>query len=218
MKKEQLEPLVEAVRSNLFGLVALFGTIACGVVAPKIETWMSGILDSTTLFRLLCVSIGALFFSLLYILALHGRESLLDVELSVHDKKLIEDFQTQLPTADILAILKEHDFGGTLRRSDMEPFWRFRSVWKGVEYQFDDLTLEKARKAFHERLLVFTEAVGKYMVTDTKPSEALLRILPPDGDPDSKHNPRTAQIMNDAASDAFLAHQEFALFIRKAKR
>lgn len=61
--------------------------------------------------------------------------------LSAHDTGLLEIFRAKV-TPDLVQLLREHDFGGHVRRSDLDPLGEISYLWKGPAYEFVDTELQ----------------------------------------------------------------------------
>jgi hypothetical protein len=75
---------------------------------------------------------------------LSGKSSVLQ-----HDQALFNELLRVLPTEPTIRTLKEHDFGGPLRRSSITPLYEFNTTWDSVENEFVDQELEQGRKELH---------------------------------------------------------------------
>ena len=64
-----------------------------------------------------------------------------------HDETLFQDFLRVLPTEPTIRLLKEHDFGDSLRKQAVDPLYEFNATWESVEKEFLDKRLEKEKKA-----------------------------------------------------------------------
>ncbi|MBX3628042.1 MAG: hypothetical protein KF892_23740 [Rhizobacter sp.] len=66
-----------------------------------------------------------------------------------HDQALFNELLRVLPAEPTIRALKEHDFGGPLRRSSIDPLYEFNTTWDNVEKEFVDPELEQGRKELH---------------------------------------------------------------------
>jgi hypothetical protein len=64
-----------------------------------------------------------------------------------HDQALFQEFLRALPVEPTVRVLKEHDFGDSVRRQAITPLYEFSDTWDSVEKEFLDKKLEKERKA-----------------------------------------------------------------------
>jgi hypothetical protein len=83
-----------------------------------------------------------------------------------HDKDLFKELLRILPTEPTIRALKEHDFGGPLRRSSINPLYEFNSTWDNVEKEFLDEELEQGRKELYAAASdLATEIAGRTVPT-----------------------------------------------------
>lgn len=69
---------------------------------------------------------------------------------AAHDKELFQEFLDLLPPNQTTAFYKEHDFGGSFRRSAVQPLFAFAGIWRSVDKEFLDRDLEEKRRSLHK--------------------------------------------------------------------
>jgi len=78
------------------------------------------------------------------LLAVLGASS--DESLLVADRRLLEEFQTLLPSAHgAAAFLREHDLGANFRWDDLTPLGQFIQQWDNAEHRFHDDEVDTER-------------------------------------------------------------------------
>ena len=69
--------------------------------------------------------------------------------ISANDRKLFNEFHKLFSKdSGVVEFLRDHDIATTFHRRMTAPLLDFYDDWKGVHYEFDDPTLEKAKKRF----------------------------------------------------------------------
>jgi hypothetical protein len=64
-----------------------------------------------------------------------------------HDQTLFQEFLRALPVEPTVRVLKEYDFGDSVRKQAIAPLYEFSDTWDSVQKEFLDKKLEKERKA-----------------------------------------------------------------------
>ena len=82
--------------------------------------------------------------------------------LSEHDQKLIRRFHELFSEeSGTITFLREHDIAAPFHSSKMTPVRTFDNTWNGIEFEFDDKHLEKAKVKLKEKV---REYVSLFMV------------------------------------------------------
>ena len=134
-------------------------------------------------------------------------------EFGDHDRALFYKFINDFPSQGRSAIfLREHDIGGSFRSSDLTDIYNFLRVWNDAEHEFNNVELEKKRKALRDALHVFTRELGEHAFTTH--IEGRLSI----GTRDFETRREMLDLqerLNDLATKAYEAHQDL---IREGRR
>lgn len=95
--------------------------------------------------------------------------------ISAHDMSLIREFRKLFPPdSEVIEFLRDHDMANPYHHRKTEPILRIHDQWKGVDYEFDDKRLEKAKNKFlgsvtaYVRILInetFTHTMNPAMMT-----------------------------------------------------
>lgn len=81
--------------------------------------------------------------------------------LSEHDKELFRQFQDEVAAAPTLRLFKTPDFDDAFSRADLRPLNAFVENWGGVEREFMDKRIEKAKKRLHSMAEELANEIGK---------------------------------------------------------
>jgi hypothetical protein len=81
-------------------------------------------------------------------------------EVRVHDRELFERFLNMLPPSQTSRFFKEHDFGGSFARAEVENIYRFADTWKSVENEFLDPELESENKKLYETAFELAQEIS----------------------------------------------------------
>lgn len=135
-----------------------------------------------------------------------------------HDRKLFNDLLRTLPVDPTICSLKDHDFGGPLRRSSIQPLFEFDTTWDNVEKEFIDQELEQDRK----KLLAAAKKLSLEIATRTVPDRSQDHITVYSEEQRAETRGQRppgviedARVLNEMASAFVPKYEEFVRLCRK---
>lgn len=138
----------------------------------------------------------------------------LSSESGSHDISLFEEFQRVFPAEPTLRLLKETDFGSSIRKADIQPLYDFVERWDSIDKEFLNKKIEKEKKALYES----AKDLANEFVTRTVPigDGNFISVFPDSlrGGPRPQHVLDDAKVLNEK-SRVFVPIYE--AFVRKCK-
>lgn len=132
------------------------------------------------------------------------------------DVRLFDEFVALLPSdGAAVALLKEHDFAGTIRSDGLPAIETFAHRFDNAEHEFLAPEIETAKQ---ELLVLANNFLGKVAVYTVPKGQGFLTVYPGDVDPDifvPAYLKEQISELNAAASALYDAHQAF---IRQARQ
>ncbi|MFT4171389.1 MAG: hypothetical protein QM639_02420 [Rhodocyclaceae bacterium] len=122
------------------------------------------------------------------------------------DALLLEQIDSLMPDAAVMAFLEGHDFIGAFDRAQVEPVFRLVRGWRAIGEEFVSVPLQKVARDLNEAATDLALKLGQYTQSQdsgqfgVKPEED---VMPAERDREE------ARALNEAASAFVRAHDRF---------
>jgi len=134
--------------------------------------------------------------------------------INSNDVRLFRKLLASLPSFPVIEFFKNHDFGGSFSREQIDPLYSFLQEWDNPEHEFVDAELEQKRKDF----FAAAQLLGRTVAKNSAPNRTgLLSVLPDEFR--ARERPdwvqRDAKEINDAANRFVELH---AALVREGRK
>jgi hypothetical protein len=138
-----------------------------------------------------------------------GREQLSELDRNLFDRFMTE-FSSQGKSA---RFLRDHDLGASFYSSELEELHNFLRSWNDAEHEFNNPDVENKRRDLWKALNVFIRELDQYASSTHR--EGMLSIKEIRDNEDRTMFFRVQERLNDLATEAYKAHQDFIREVRR---
>lgn len=132
-----------------------------------------------------------------------------------HDQHLFQEFQSALSYEPAIRLLREHDFGGSFNKKDIQPLFDFVETWNQPEKEFIDENLQAALtelyRAARSMVMCLAEKTSPIGNEDFSVFSNTLRNAGPRPD----WVIEDARVLNEQANLFFPVYEDFLRLCRK---
>lgn len=134
--------------------------------------------------------------------------------ISAHDANLIREFRKLFPlNSEVVEFLRDHDMAIHYHHRKTEPILRIHDQWKGVDFEFDDKRLERAKNQFLASARVYVHILITETFTHTgNPSMMTMDFSDWDNAPEKI---KARDRLNKLGSELLSHYEGFVRVIRK---
>jgi hypothetical protein len=122
------------------------------------------------------------------------------------DALLLEQIESLMPDAAVMAFLEGHDFIAAFDRTQVEPVFRLVRGWRAIGEDFMSAPLQKAARELNDTATDLALKLGQY--TESQ-SSGQFGVKPEEGVAPVERDREEARSLNEAASAFVRAHDHF---------